>query len=229
MKRYLATSVLLIVLTISLCCGCEHRQAMRIRTTVESSSTSSAANANVYLEGPDGNAITGALVLAMTSDNIVTKLDFDTVSYCYRTKTLPLSETQEYRFTVQSNVKRSAVSYTIPHRFLSTIPIVTLFEDSAGHSVLSGASLDPTSTTLIAWQPATDDCVYQVSIKDAFQTVYSTSTLGTSVQIPPGTFTRGIYYLEVIAQSLFGDPTFQTKDYYSTSTCPSSKVRFNVM
>ncbi|MDY4610807.1 MAG: hypothetical protein SPD11_09380 [Sphaerochaetaceae bacterium] len=222
------TSVVISFLTLLLFCGCERRQAVRIRTTVESSASSSMATASVYLEGSDGNALTGAVVLVTTMDNIVTKLDFDTAMYCYRTKTLPLSETQGYRFSVQSNANRKTISYTIPHRFLSTAPAVTLFEDSAGHSVLSGTSLDSAATVQIAWSPSANDCVYQISIKDAVQTLYSTSTAGTSVQIPAETLANGSYYLEILAQSLFGDPTFQNEDYYSASSCSSSKVRFNV-
>lgn len=215
----------LILLLVS---SCEQRQAIRIRTTVESSATGSAATANVYLEGSDGNVLTGAVVLVSTADNIVTKLDFDSTAYCYRTKSLPLSKSQEYRFTIQSNAASKIITYTVPHSFISTQPIVNVFEGSSGKSVLKGDKLEATDAIQVAWSPSDGGNVYQITIKDSVQTVYSTATSGTFVRIPADTLASGSYYLEITAQSLYGDPLFQDADFYSASSCKSTKVRFDV-
>jgi hypothetical protein len=172
-----------------------------IRTSIESSTTSD-ARIRVFVEGKDGNMLTGAVVLVRNSQNNVLVLPLDSLFY----------------FSVQSAVSPERKEYSIRHQKLSTSAALQEMKDSEGNSSLLGEKLQANKPVQIVWNSVVPNALYQIRISDAFGLVYAVSTQETQCIIPENTFIAGNYFVEIITQIIFGDPLF-ISDTYSREPC----------
>ncbi|HCM26081.1 MAG: hypothetical protein A2Z96_05720 [Spirochaetes bacterium GWB1_48_6] len=199
---------------------------VRIRTRIESEKTK-VADILVYVEGADGDQVTGAVVVVRNSANDVVLLPFDPVRYCYA-GSIAIAEEENFSISVDSILLADSIDYSIPHVRITEEPVLAQFRDSSGRSVLAGENLDGGEEIQVAWSSRIPGSVYQVSARTALETVYSVSTEAPQVVIPAGTFASGSsYYLQIQAQKIFGDPLFRVADYYSVATFPGSSHVFN--
>jgi hypothetical protein len=200
-----------------------------VRTVIESEE-SSTADIRVYVEGSDGNALTGSVVLLRDSQNRVKNLEFDPYKYCY-TGSAAIPGDGLFFVKVRSLAMEYAREFTVPHVILSEKPVVSTFQDADGSSVLSGQGLSSVKEIMVAWNSAgSGSIVYQVSVKTALHTLYSVSTSANNISIPASTLPAGNNYMFVIvAQKIFGDPFFEISDYYSVSVIRGAMVSFNVL
>ena len=219
--------VCLVVLTITLV-SCQHevKSEMQVRTIIESFKNGD-ATLSVYLEGPDGNTVDGAMIVVKDSSNSVFTISFDPQFYCYYATT-PVPADGWFHITVHSVLLDSPLVYEILHKQAPTAPIVTEFRDSSGNSALSGQVLSRDSNLQLAWEPLLDGAVYRVTISDSFGVLYSDSTTSSVIILPPIPL-DGASWLnyQVIAQLIHGDPFFKTTNYYSVSTYPGAYLRAN--
>jgi hypothetical protein len=210
-------------------CDTTAQMELQPRMRVEVSSPSSGSmQFTAFLEGPDGNALTGAVVLVREPSNRIIPLRFDAESCSYTASAEALSGAVTYVFEAQTILSDKLLCLNVPYTGLTQKPAVTVFRDDTGNSVLSGQNLDSTEPIQIAWTLTGEDAAYIISIKAALQTVYTVSTAAGTVIIPQGSFSPGTYTLEIIAQKIFGDPYFREYSYYSISSINSVALNFDV-
>lgn len=232
MNRLLKIFSIIIFVSIHLLTGCGDSAGsangdIEIRAILESEGSSS-VDFRIYVEGSDGNALTGSVVLVSDSISRVTNLEFDPDTYCY-TGSANISPDGMFNIRVDSNAVDGAQTITVPHTVLSLKPVVTTFQDADGNSVLSGQSLISASPIQIAWKSAGTGVVYQVTIKTALSTVYAVSTGACNISIGASKIPAGTdYYLDIVAQKIYGDLYFITDNYYSVSVIRSASVYFDV-
>ncbi len=227
-------SIIIISAVMLFTAGCENssmtsdpNRDIEVRAVLESE-VSNTGDLYVYVEGADGNELTGAVVLVSDSQNRVKKLSFNPDEYCYNSP-IPLASDGTYTIRVDSQAADEAVILEVPHTILNVKPVLTSFQDADGNSVLSGQDLASNSEFQTAWNSTGSGVVYQVSIKTALRTIYSVSTEACNIIIPASTIPAGTnYYFDIVAQKIYGDPFFITDNFYSVSVIRSASVAFNV-
>ena len=194
------------------------------------SQNSDIADVTVELEGNDGNLVSGAVVLVSNSVNGVLKCAYDSSTGAYHGR-YPIPADGLFNIYINS-VLSSILTYNIVHQQITTKPVITVFEDSGGASVLLGQRLTSVRDIQLGWVPCGEGIVYQVTVKDALRTLYQASTEGLTHIIPGGTLmaTPGgqIYYIQITAQQISGDPFFLRSSYYSAVIQPGETLSFNV-
>jgi len=188
------------------------------------------ADVNVEIEGFDGNLVSGAVVLVSNNINGVNKCAYDPTTGSYNCK-FPIPTDGIIKITIKSVLSPVPFTYSIFHQQIINKPIINVFEDSAGASVLLGTSLDFLKDVQIGWTSCGEEIVYHISIKSSLQTIYETSTESLTHFIPGGTiiFSPGqIYYLQINAQRIIGDPFYQKNNYYSAAIRTGDAISFNV-
>jgi hypothetical protein len=227
MRKYPLVPVLgAIVLFLS---GCSQTVAneVHVRTRIESSGTAS-ATISVYVEGSDGNAVTGAVVQVLDSINSVMSLPFDSQSCAYAgSRSVPADG--RFKIRVQSVLLKSDYSRTIPHTLLDSKPQLSDFRDASGNSVLEGKALHVNEPWHLGWQSLGQGVVYSITFRTATKVFYSVSTEACSITVPAGTLGAGsTWYVEIQAQRIIGDPDYKDFDYCSSSCSGFANVNFNV-
>lgn len=226
--KLLLTMYLLFIVILSSCKQNEESPQIQLRASLLSSG-GGVISASVYPENCEtGNIVTGAVVLVYNSANEVTELPFDNDSQCY-TETLSDTLTNDTYTVVVDSSLCDEMTMTVPHVQLQEKPVVSVFEDSDGNSVLEGTDVDSTLPLQIAWNSLGDDVVYKVTVQSSLSTVFIKSTQTANVVVPASTLEEGgSYYLSITAQYIQGDPYFKTESYYSASSIKSAGVSFNV-
>ena len=213
--------------TLFASCSSEVQSVYRIRASAESKNGGSIVF-KVFPENGDGDCMSGASVLAVNSENMVTVLAFDNGTQCY-TGTVDGLESDTYTVKVNSVLFDSIQSLKMPHERLVTKPSVISFSDASGNSVLAGSSLSSVETINCTWNALGGGVVYQVAVKTALSTKWTGSTSAATIDIPADTLASGTsYYLYVTAQKMYGDPYFVDKLYYSNSSITSAGISFYV-
>lgn len=200
---------------------------IRVRASVISNGSGS-VHCVVYVEGPDGNSLSGAVVTVRNETNRVTLLPYDMNSGSY---TAAIEETDKdtvYNIEAVSILRDNPVSLQVPYSPLFQKPDVTVFQDSRGESVLSGQNIAGDVPVQIAWSSCGEEITYNVTVKTAVKTFYSVSTGAQTVTIPAAALSTGTYVLEITAQKIHGDPYFRDSLYYSLSTTKSAGLSFYV-
>jgi hypothetical protein len=198
-----------------------------VRASVESEKTDTAA-IRVFLEGNDGNLVTGALALVKDEQNKSMKLDFDYAGGVY-TGEYPLPPDGRLYIEIRSVLLDEPATLSILHKPVTIQPAIQTFQDASGKSALHGQYLQAASNKQIGWHSCGEDIVYQVIIKDAFGVVYSKATEALIIDIPANSIPAGMgYTAQVVAQRINGDPYFITHDYYSAAVNKGSLMIFNV-
>ncbi|MDR2899897.1 MAG: hypothetical protein LBV20_00050 [Treponema sp.] len=218
-------------LLISMFLGCNNpaqttANVPRIRAVVESLGNGS-VQFTAHAEGPDGNALTGAAVLVRDAANQITMLHFDSETFSYIGTGGETTGETNYSFEVSSVLSNEPVTLSVPYTPVLIKPAVTIFRDAVGSSVLAGQVLSRSSDIQIAWNSCGNEITYLIQVKTALQTVYAVSTNALTITIPKDTIPAGFYSLEIMAQKIYGDPTFRDNPYYSISALQGSGLSFN--
>lgn len=206
-------------------------QSAPYETKVRSTLISTGANqvsVSVSVEGPDGNALTGALVQIKDSSNCVNNLGFNSESYVYKGNAAILPD-GVFRISITSILMSSVYSRDILHTPIVEKPQIIEFRDVSGSSVLSGGTMHNNEVIQISWNSMANDIQYIVSCRTPTSVCYTLTTNTSTMQIPANTFTPGRnFYLEIKAQRILGDPMFQKADYCSVANSGVTNVNFTV-
>lgn len=200
---------------------------VRVRTLIESTGTAD-AEVTVTVEGPDGNAVSGAVVLVRDSANTVSILPFD-YEICSYTGAREVLPDGVFVVCVKSALLEKDYERSITHVQLVTKPELIEFRDQSGNSVLEGSALNGSEPLQIAWNSLGDGVVYIVSLRTAVTVYYKASTEACTYQVPADTLSvESDYYIDIQAQKILGDPLYSDEDYYSASCSGSTYVNFTV-
>ena len=138
-----------------------------------------------------------------------------------------LPDNGDIRIRVHTNAATDILTLTVPHHKLSKAPLITVFQDEAGKSVLKGEAISSQKTIQIAWDPLGEECVYTVEVKTAVSTVYSCSSTAAQLSVPAHTLaTHKQYRLVITAQRIAGDPLLEKTPYYSVSSRRTEGLQF---
>jgi hypothetical protein len=200
---------------------------VRPRASVTGTGTGSVRCA-VWVEGPAGDSLTGAVVTVRNGANQVTLLAYDAAQCAYTATVEETARDAAYTFEVSSILLDTPMTLKVPYTALTQKPGVTVFQDVSGASVLNGQGLGAGQPVQIAWTSCGEGAAYQVTVKTALTAVYSVSTNAKTVTLPAGAIPAGNYTLEIIAQKIYGDPYFKEAVYYSLSATKSAALSFHV-
>jgi hypothetical protein len=205
----------------------EEPEPPRIRAVLKSTGTGG-VRASVFVEGPDGNSLSGAVVTVLDTRNALLQLNYDSVACSYNGIMEELPGESTYKVEVTTIRYPEKLNLTVPYSRLSVAPNITVFQDATGNSVLHGHSLESSQPVQIGWEGSGGGVVYQATIKTALKTVYSVSTNANTVSIPAGAIPFGSYLLELSAQKIHGDAFFRSSSYYSLSFINAPPVSCDV-
>jgi hypothetical protein len=191
---------------------------------VKLNGSDTAVKATVFVEGPDGNALSGAVVIVKDGRNTMTQLAYESASCSYNGTLEEITGGTTYVVEVASVLSDGIIKLNIPYSAPEGPPRVTVFQDSDGNSVLRGQNLSANRQVQIGWADVGEGVVYQVAVKTALKTVYAVLTDACTVTVPSGNFQPGAYLLEITAQKIYGDVFFRTAPYYSASFAASPMV-----
>jgi len=178
------------------------------------------------IEGPNGNSVSGALVNVFDSLNQVTQLVYDSNSCSYSARIDENTDT--YTFEIRSVLLDEPRHIIVPYTAITKSPNVTVFQDSAGSSVLNGEDLAIGLPIQIAWASSGTGITYQLSVRTALRSYYTVSTNAETITIPGNVIPQGIFTLNISAQRIYGDPTYKTSNYYSLSNSSNIGMSFSV-
>lgn len=182
----------------------------------------------VFVEGLDGQIITGASVILINENNQITHIPFNTNEWCYFSE-ISITNDEILKLNVDSILLENSLEMEIPCSPLQNKPIITSIQDSSGVSVFLGNNPSSSKDIQVAWDSCGDDITYYLTIKNALSAVYATSTEQNQLVIPGGILESGTnYYATVQGQKINGDPMFKTSSYYFVSVIESSQVGFLV-
>jgi len=181
------------------------------------SSGAGTIKASVFVEGPDGNALSGAVVTAKDSRNTLSQFIYESSTCSYTGLLDEFSGETEYTVEVASILSKKIMSLKVPYTKIESAPNVIVFQDADGNSVLSGQTLSTSQPIQIGWYDCGEGVVYQITIKTALTAVYAVSSSACMVTIPAGAIPAGTYSLEITAQNIHGDMYYRTAPYYSVS------------
>lgn len=182
----------------------------------------------VFVEGLDGQIITGASVILINENNQITHIPFNTNEWCYFSK-INITNDEIFKLYVNSILLENPMEMKIPCSPLKNKPIITSIQDSSGTSVFLGNNPSGSKDIQVTWDSCGDDITYYATIKNALSTVYATSTEQNQFIIPAGSLEpKTNYYATVQAQKIGGDSIFKTYNYYFISVIESSQVGFLV-
>jgi len=97
---------------------------------------SETVQARVFIEGADGNAVTGAVVTVKDGDNPPVQLDYNQASLSYTGILEEPNSDTVYTAEVSTILSGNIISLKAPYTKVKTAPNVTVFQDSQGNSVL---------------------------------------------------------------------------------------------
>lgn len=183
---------------------------------------------NVLIEGPNGDAITGANVTVRDLINRTQVLYFNSENHCYIGTMQDIKDVTLYTITINSSLLKKPMTVNVPFLQFQNKPAITVLRDESGYNALSGFSLNKSKSIQIAWTSSGVNTVYQVIVRTSLQVVYSVVTEDITVTIPENTLNSESYIVNIKAQKICGDPLYQDYNYYSISTENSMDVAFNV-
>ena len=188
----------------------------------------SAVQVSVYLEGSDGEWVTGARVSATNPAKEVQLLGFSETQGCYYgTFDDPLSGT--YSIDLHSALLGSdSRTFSLEHEVPSGVPAVSQCSDELGDNALIGQALGADQKICLRWAALGDVSLYRVGINRGAIQAYSEDVADNSLEIPANTLEAGPYSVKISAQWLRGDPYLIASDTYSASQSQSSSLAISV-
>lgn len=224
-KKILESLVAVLFFLIIFSCSA-NVESLTVRANVKSE-TGKDVYFKVFLENMAGQSVNGAFVAATSSSGILELLEFENENQCY-SGSLNGSENDIYTITIKSNLVKEPYILEVPHTRLTSKPVISIFSDSQGNNVLKGNSLKNGKEIQLAWTDLGENITYQVIVKDALNTKWSSSVKNCNVIIPSMALKSGSYYLVVNAQKSYGDIFYDEEDFYSVSNISSSTISFCV-
>jgi hypothetical protein len=199
----------------------------KVRAALKSSGNGS-IKVTVYVEGPDGNALSGSVVTIRDEENFILPLSYVSANCSYNGVMEDRGGYTPYVVEVEGVLFSTPFELTVPYTAFSRKPNVTVFQDAEGNSVLGGQSIVSNRPVQIGWSLCGDGVVYQISFKTSLTTIFSASTGAGAVTIPANILTPGYYVLEITAQKIHGDLYFKSAPYCAVSVANASMVSCNV-
>lgn len=220
MMRLMSTMVAIAGCGLAASCAA---RGIDVRAVLESDASSN-LSMRVYVEGDDGNGVTGALVLVETPTSESSLLSWDSSLGCYH-DTIPDAESGNYGLTVRAFLDSKRFEITVPHQVMSTRPLLKAISTADGSDALGGASLDRSCDIAVAWSAVAGASAYRLEARRAGIVVYASSSLETDCVIPAGSLRdAGSTAFSVLAQFRSGDPLFEAARYCSSSTAVGPTV-----
>ena len=198
-----------------------------VRAVLKATGTGS-IRATVFVEGSDGNSLSGAVVTIMDKRNAILQLNYDSAACSYNGLMEEFPDESNYNVEVATILSKEKIKLTVPYLRLSNAPEVIVFQDMAGSSVLHGQSIASSQPVQIGWSGSGEGGVYQVTIRTALKVIYAVSTNSLNVTVPAGSIPAGSYLLDISAQKMYGDAFFMKSQFYSLSYINASLVSCDV-
>lgn len=194
--------------------------------TIESGN-SGFVDVRVFIEGLDGNSITGAIVTAVNPVNESVLLKYSTENTCY-TGSFSSAASGDYAISVNSVLFPDNHIVIVPHNIISTQPEITALADSAGANVFMGEAIDPALDIFCSAEIQENASVYTFQVKNGVELVWAVNSEDEKCVIPAGTLgsVNGLA-ITVTAQYVSGDPLLQENNFYSVSTLQGSALYFS--
>lgn len=214
----------LILITLLCCCSLEEAEdpltVPGIRTIVEHSN-SDRYKVYVFLEGNDGQSVTGALVYLVNNNNTHSLLQYDFTEGCYTLEPDYL-ESGTYNIVVKSRAFKESREEIVFSR-VSESPTIEILQDSIGNNALTGDYLTKNRDISISWEGIENTTSYTLSIFISGSLVNTIVTTENNY-ILSGLDKSGSYSISIKAQAINGDPLFIEKSYYTVSERVSSNI-----
>lgn len=218
--------VFFFILSVGFACftGCNTNTTRSITSIKLSvvSKYSSVVQVSVYLEGMDGNYVSGARVLAINPAHQVQVLGFSNTAGCYYGIFNDLLS-GPYTIEVYSSlVGPEGKEYVVEHKIPQGASTITQCSDASGNNTLIGQEVNAVQDISLRWTALDNASLYVLQINQGYLQAYSSSVLGNSLIIPANTLSPGSYTVKLSAQWLSGDPYLVSSDTYSVSQSQSS-------
>lgn len=232
MKKNLISTLLIVFLVIFISCSNSSTsyESEMVRIAL-ASPYNDKVEARVYIEGLDGNIVTGAVVSVKDSANSITILNYNFQQGCYYGLVNKASG-GEYTFTVNSRLFKTPKEYIVPHLYLENTIDIKKIEmlNQIGESYQNYDTFNTSLPIRITWPSSVENCTYKITIKTPAKVLYEVSTNNKTIEIPANTIPAGTnyVYLQIQQQKLYGDILFQNANYYSVSVYSTGSINFNV-
>ena len=156
------TKIFLTLITALFLFSCANSADMQpnVRAALRATGTGS-IRATVFVEGADGNSLSGAIVTVKDKRNAIVQLNYDSVVCSYSGLLEELPGETNYIIEIMTILSKENIKLTVPYARLQDAPEVTVFQDMAGNSVLHGQSIDSKQPVQIGWSGSGAGIVYQ--------------------------------------------------------------------
>lgn len=227
MKKYYLVLIVILLFGCELSDSSNCRNTLNLRIAVHSKNTLR-TEVCVYIEGFDGNYLTGCTVIVLNSSGVASLLGFNLDKGCYYSE-IPVSEDGVYEIRVNSSLLDDTIVKYFEHHVLKMKTELELFQNNSGASALSGETLSSEVPIQIGWSEVQEASIYQLEVYKAGNLVLVRSIPTTVTVIEPGALMPGTdYYCKIDAQYIKGDPLFESTFYYSFSEVSGSSFYFSV-
>lgn len=224
---FILSGVLLLMYTLN-GCKLDPGYAPRVYSIIESGG-GNGVTLSLFVEGPDGDTLTGSIVTAVNPGNEAALMGFNFTRGCF-TGSFDSAQSGDYIISVKSNqFPGEELAVTIEHMVLTEKAGITGLTDSSGAAALQGEDLNGTQPVSAVWSAVENADIYQVVIKKDIEVVTTISTDESRCLIPAGVFDeQGNYSIAVNAQYIAGDPVFSGANYYSASISNGASFFFTI-
>lgn len=183
--------------------------------------------ANIFLEGNDGNLVTGSSVIVRNSENVATLIGFDFTKGCY-SGNIPASSDGKYSVEIISKLLDEKKTQTVEHFTLEENPTINQLVDSDSNDATLGGELNLNSDISLTWNSVSNSSIYQIKVLKNGKEVYVSTSKENTVIIAADTLKEsGQYSVFISAQYISGDPLFEKENYYSYSEKVGTTLLFN--
>lgn len=228
MRRLLLA--LLVPAALASCTRTNPPGELRVRVSALVDTTTLTLNATV--EGPDGQALSGALVQATDPGGNVSLIPYNSSKAAYVATTPP--QTGVYSVRVDS-AAGGIKEVTVPVTVLASTPDVSDVVDGQGRSVRNFEKLQASTPIRVTWKAVDGANRYVLTIRESGRTLSSQTILGTqqtSAILPAGTFTGASVgssaSVTVTAIHQEGDPVYVAAPFVSVTSVNGTVLAFQV-
>lgn len=180
----------------------------------------------VFLEGKDGNFLTGSTVIIVNSQGVVNLLGFSFEKGCYIGE-IPFSVDGIYKIMVDSVLMRNTLVQEINHYILLEDSEIQVLQNPQDLSALEGETLDIAKGLQIGWSSVEHATVYQIMLYYEGNLCYLGTASSTSLTLEPEQLKgSGLYTCQIVAQYISGDALMLQENFYSFSQTSGSSVNF---
>jgi hypothetical protein len=222
--------VLFLVLAIYVSCSLtedasEKDGVLNLKISLESIQNQE-STAKVFLQGADGDQVTGSTVIIVNNQGVVNLLPFSFNQGCY-SGDIPLSTDGEYTIMVDSLLVQEPLMQEVQHPILTDSPDILVLENPLGESALQGETLLLEQGLQIGWSAVENATVYQVALYYQGTICHIGSVSGTALTLTADDLSgAGMFSCCVKAQYIGGDGLLLSENYYSYSEASGPSIVF---